>query len=221
MERVSAFLKIPQTYVEKSIRMIGPQQSSLLDILARESGVEYSTYLRDQPVYMTTREIEDLIGWGFDIGGHSLDHQNFSSLKEEEMLEQVKMSIDDLIKRFSVNTRYFSFPFTSDGVPAYCQIMSMHWGVNDRETVECEGGDCGADQASCGGKAITYHGHEVVAEVRAFLEFPVHFFAECQAVNAYENTVPNPAWPYLDDAGRMGHYLTTTGTRICDGYSAE
>lgn len=117
MERVSAFLKIPQTYVEKSIRMIGPQQSSLLDILARESGIEYSAYLRDQPVYMTSREIEDLLKWGFDIGGHSLDHQNFSSMKEEEILEQVKMSIDDLIKRFSLNTRYFSFPFTSDGIP--------------------------------------------------------------------------------------------------------
>lgn len=99
-----------------------------------------------------------------------------------------------------------------DGVPAYCQIMSMHWAVNDRETVQCGGGACGADQASCGGKPITYHGHEVVAEVRAFLKFPVHFFAECQAVNAYENTVPNPAWPYLDDADRDGHFLTTQGT---------
>jgi len=99
-----------------------------------------------------------------------------------------------------------------DGVPAFCQIMSMHWNVNDRETVECGGGSCGADQASCGGKPITYHGHEVVAEVRSFLQFPVHFFAECQAVNAYENTTPNPAWPFLDDDGRDGHFLTTQGT---------
>jgi len=98
------------------------------------------------------------------------------------------------------------------GVPAYCQIMSMHWDVKDRERVQCGGGACGADQASCGGKPITYHGHEVVAEVRAFLEFPVHFFAECQAVNAYENTTPNPAWPFLDDDGRDGHFLTTQGT---------
>lgn len=108
-----------------------------------------------------------------------------------------------------------------NGVPAYCQIMSMHWAVNDRETVECGGGSCGTDQASCGGKTITYHGHEVVAEVRAFLEFPVHFFAECQAVNAYENTTPNPAWPYLDDDGRDGHFLTTTGTPpACGGGAA-
>ena len=102
--------------------------------------------------------------------------------------------------------------FTADGLPAYCQIMSMHWGVNDRETVECDGGGCPATQAECSGETFTYHGHEVVAEVREFLQYPVHFFAECQAVNAYENTVPNPDWPYLDDAGRVGHYLTTTGT---------
>jgi len=101
--------------------------------------------------------------------------------------------------------------FTADGSPAFCQIMSMHWGVNDRETVECDGGGCPATQAACAGEAFTYHGHEVVAEVRQFLSFPTHFFAECQAVNAYENTVPNPAWPYLDDANRRGHFLTTTG----------
>jgi hypothetical protein len=102
--------------------------------------------------------------------------------------------------------------FTADGKPAYCQIMSMHWDVADRERVECGGSACPATPEECAGVPITYHGHEVVAEVRSFLQYPVHFFAECQAVNAYENTVPNPAWPYLDDEGRMGHYLTTTGS---------
>ncbi len=102
--------------------------------------------------------------------------------------------------------------FTADGLPAYCQIMSMHWDVvKGREAVECDGGACPATQAECSGQTITYHGHEVVAEVRQFLNYPTHFFAECQAVNAYENTTPNPAWPYLDDAARNGHFLTTTG----------
>jgi hypothetical protein len=101
--------------------------------------------------------------------------------------------------------------FKANGEPAYCQIMSMHWGVNERERVECEGG-CPATQAACAGEAFTFNGHEVVAEVREFLKFPTHFFAECQAVNAYENLMPNPEWPYLDDAGRDGHFLTTTGT---------
>ena len=101
--------------------------------------------------------------------------------------------------------------FKPDGTPAYCQIMSMHWSVDERERIECEGG-CPATQAECNGEKFTFNGHEVVAEVRAFLAYPTHFFAECQAVNAYENLVPNPAWPYLDDPGRDGHFLTTTGT---------
>ncbi|MEM9491560.1 MAG: hypothetical protein AAGC55_20615, partial [Myxococcota bacterium] len=101
--------------------------------------------------------------------------------------------------------------FNPDGTPAYCQIMSMHWDVRDRETVECGGRECPDTPEECAGEPITYHGHEVVAEVRSFLQYPTHFFAECQAVNAYENTVPNPDWPYLDDAGRLGHFLTTTG----------
>lgn len=101
--------------------------------------------------------------------------------------------------------------FKADGSPAYCQIMSMHWNVSDREKVQCDSGNCPATQGACSGN-ITYNGHEVVAEVRTFLSYPVHFFAECQAVNAYENTAPNPAWPFLDDAGRDGHFLTTTGT---------
>jgi hypothetical protein len=101
----------------------------------------------------------------------------------------------------------------ADGTPAYCQIMSMHWGVTEREKVSCGGGNCPLTQAQCApGTKFTFNGHEVVAEVRAFLAFNTHFFAECQAVNAYENTVPNPAWPYLDDMGRDGHFLTTTGT---------
>jgi hypothetical protein len=102
--------------------------------------------------------------------------------------------------------------FDSSGAPQFCQIMSMHWSVNDRERVECDGGNCPATQAECAGEQFTYNGHEVVAEVREFLSFGTHFFAECQAVNAYENTVPNPAWPFLDDPGRDGHFLTTTGT---------
>ncbi|HTJ42965.1 MAG TPA: hypothetical protein VL463_12765, partial [Kofleriaceae bacterium] len=101
--------------------------------------------------------------------------------------------------------------FKQDGTPAYCQIMSMHWDVTARETVLCDGKACPDTQQQCTGN-ITYNGHEVVAEVREFLKYPVHFFAECQAVNAYENTVPNHAWPFLDDDARDGHFLTTTGT---------
>jgi uncharacterized protein (TIGR03382 family) len=99
-----------------------------------------------------------------------------------------------------------------NGQPGFCQIMSMHWNVTDRETVKCDNGNCPLTQAECTGQRFTYNGHEVVAEVREFLKGNTHLFAECQAVNAFEDTSPNTAWPHLDDPGRDGHFLTTTGT---------
>lgn len=68
--------------------------------------------------------------------------------------------------------------FDADGDPKYCQFMSMHWGVNDAQA-----------------------NPEVVAEVREFLKHGTHFFAECQAVNAYEN-------------GPFGKFLTPNGFLI-------
>ena len=68
--------------------------------------------------------------------------------------------------------------FDEDGAPVYCQLMSMHWGVGDAE-----------------------QNPEVVAEVREYLNNPVHFFAECQAVNAFEN---------------IGFFLTPNGFEIGD-----
>ena len=69
--------------------------------------------------------------------------------------------------------------FDEDGDPVYCQLMSMHWGVNDAND-----------------------NPEVVAEVREYLNNPVHFFAECQAVNAFENLAPH------------GFFLTPNGFEI-------
>ena len=69
--------------------------------------------------------------------------------------------------------------FDATGNPAYCQFMSMHYNVTAAQALP-----------------------EGVAEVRQFLTFPVHFFAECQAVNAFENLAP------------YGFFLTTTGYAI-------
>ncbi|MFC1610240.1 hypothetical protein ACFL6C_04730 [Myxococcota bacterium] len=72
--------------------------------------------------------------------------------------------------------------FTPDRIPRYCQIMSMHWGVKDREKVVCDDDD----KVPCADpdQILTYHGHEVVAEVRQFLQFPTHFFACMRSVMA-------------------------------------
>lgn len=71
--------------------------------------------------------------------------------------------------------------FDEDGDAVYCQFMSMHWGVNAAED-----------------------NPEVVAETRQFLNNPTHFFAECQAVSAFENTAPH------------GFFLTPNGLDFAD-----
>jgi hypothetical protein len=63
--------------------------------------------------------------------------------------------------------------FDANATPRYCQFMSMHY-KHPAPTPE------------------------VVAEVREFLQHQVHFLAECQAVNAFEN---EPS----------GHFLTGNG----------
>jgi hypothetical protein len=63
--------------------------------------------------------------------------------------------------------------FDADGTPRYCQFMSMHY-KHPAPTPE------------------------VVAEVREFLRYPVHFLAECQAVNAFEN---DPSGRFLTGGG--------------------
>jgi peptidoglycan/xylan/chitin deacetylase (PgdA/CDA1 family) len=116
-EKVAAFLKIDKQQVEASIRLIGWAQAALLDALAREAELDFSGYLRDRPVYMSSEEIKKLIEWGFDIGAHSSDHADFGLLEPDEMLERIRSSISDLQKRFGIQTSWFSFPFTSDRVP--------------------------------------------------------------------------------------------------------
>ncbi len=116
-EKVAAFLKINMEQIETSIRMIGWDQRALMDALAVEAELDYSFYIRSNQVYLSSDEVEDLLKWGFEIGAHSSDHIDFTHLDTSEMKQQVKASIRDLQKRFGIRTAYFSFPFTSDGVP--------------------------------------------------------------------------------------------------------
>lgn len=116
-EKLARFLKISENQLESSLRMIGWNQRSLLDALATEAEMDYKSYLRAKPVYMSTEEIKDLLEQGFDVGAHSPEHMAFEEMNPEQMMEQVKSSVKDIKKRFDINSAYFSFPFTSDGVP--------------------------------------------------------------------------------------------------------
>lgn len=69
--------------------------------------------------------------------------------------------------------------FDANGQPRYCNLASAHWTVTSAQALP-----------------------EAVAEVRQFLNHPVHFFAECQSVDAFENLIP------------YGHFLTPNGFAV-------
>ncbi len=89
---------------------------------------------------------------------------------------------DELAGPNIVDNHHDGALFDADGDPVYCQFMSMHWAIGDAEK-----------------------NPEVVAEMRDFLAYPTHLFAECQAVNAFENLDPH------------GFFLTSKGFLIGDG----
>jgi peptidoglycan/xylan/chitin deacetylase (PgdA/CDA1 family) len=117
LEKAAACLRIDRDMVVKALLIMNYAQDHLLDVLAAELGLDFKSYLKKHPVYMSESEVKHLVMKGFEIGGHSLYHADFASLDETEVLNQVDLSIMDLRLRFGIDTRYFSFPFTTAGIP--------------------------------------------------------------------------------------------------------
>jgi len=111
------FLEIPEYQVKEAILMISSRQIPLLDAVALHVELDFAIYLRDQPVYMSTEDIEHLARLGFQLGAHSMDHPEFFRMEVKRMVSQVSRSMKDIRERFQVKTKCFAFPFTSDGVP--------------------------------------------------------------------------------------------------------
>jgi len=111
------FLAIPEEQVRDAILMVAYRQAPLLDAIALHVGLDFALYLRDQPVYMSTEQINHLVKLGFHLGAHSMDHPEFFNMEEKRMVAQVSRSMSDLNERFKVDPACFAFPFTSDGIP--------------------------------------------------------------------------------------------------------
>jgi len=116
LENAAEYLVIPEEQVVKALQLVRYHQQPLLDALAPVVETDFEQYMKDSPVYMNSGQVKELIDWGFEIGGHSADHADFASLDQNEMISEVRHSVEDLQQRFGIKYRYFSFPFTSHGV---------------------------------------------------------------------------------------------------------
>lgn len=130
-EKAAEFMEIPADQLRNAIMMIKYKQLPLLDALSMHVDLDYAVYLRDQPVYMSSEQIQHLINLGFHIGAHSTDHTEFHSLEEKKMVAHVSKSISDLKKRFKTRHACFAFPFTSDGIPERVIDELLEEGITD------------------------------------------------------------------------------------------
>ena len=105
-----------KSHMIRTILNIGYERQDILDAIAELVDLDFSTFLKIRKPYMTVEHITRLQEQGFRIGSHSLDHPLFSVLSLEEQLKQTKKSLEWITKTFDLDYRYFSFPFTDDGV---------------------------------------------------------------------------------------------------------
>ncbi len=114
---VAKFLGIPDEKVFSTLKGISYSQLSIIDAVAEMLEVDYVEYMQTRPVYMSTDQVNELISWDFEIGGHSLDHPRYCDLNQEDMMHQTQHSMEDLTRRFNSRTTSFAFPFTSEHIP--------------------------------------------------------------------------------------------------------
>ncbi len=82
-----------------------------LDLIADKLGIPFADYLKKNRIYVSATEINTMLKNNITIGGHSIDHPNFTELSLEEQVNQALSSVNDLVKRFQLDYKAFAFPY--------------------------------------------------------------------------------------------------------------
>jgi peptidoglycan/xylan/chitin deacetylase (PgdA/CDA1 family) len=82
-----------------------------LDTFAEELGFSFTDYLNENKIYLTTEQIEVMLRNNMAIGGHSIDHPDFTKLSLEDQVDQTLTSVNDLVSKFRLDYKAFAFPY--------------------------------------------------------------------------------------------------------------
>lgn len=89
----------------------------LLDQLARIYDINFGDFLKNNQPYMSLEQILQLQSDGFLIGAHGMDHREFFLSSEEEIKEQITLSMDFVNNELQPSLKLFAFPYTDFNVP--------------------------------------------------------------------------------------------------------
>jgi len=105
----------PGTSLPGKLNALRYEDEGLIDELAIFFEVDFEDYLRRQRPYLTSEQVQELEGWGFEIGAHSESHPYFCELDRAEQERQIAACVN-FIRALGLPCRSFAFPFHDDGV---------------------------------------------------------------------------------------------------------
>jgi hypothetical protein len=87
-----------------------------LDELAIRMGVDFDDYLGKFRPYLDSPQIRSLIGRGFTIGSHSIDHPLYADIGFEEQVRQTVESTRWVREKYGLPYGAFAFPHNDEHV---------------------------------------------------------------------------------------------------------
>lgn len=75
-------------------------------------GIDMKHYLTNQKVYLSKKQIQEMLDYGMFFGGHTMSHPPLAQLSHEEKKAEIIDSIEWVKTNFKVDYSAFAFPFT-------------------------------------------------------------------------------------------------------------
>jgi peptidoglycan/xylan/chitin deacetylase (PgdA/CDA1 family) len=82
-----------------------------LETIADRLGISFAEYLNREKIYLTSEQIGIMLENHMTIGGHSIDHPDYTELTLEQQVHQTLTSVNDLAEKFRLDYRAFAFPY--------------------------------------------------------------------------------------------------------------
>lgn len=97
--------------LETFVHKMKYKSKNKLDLIAEKLGIPFEDYLKNHRIYMSTQEINTVLKNNITIGGHSIDHPNYTALSLEDQVAQTLSSVENLTERFQLDYKAFAFPY--------------------------------------------------------------------------------------------------------------
>lgn len=112
------FLNIPSGFdlLKNFLLDIRYPKKHMLDVCAEKLGLSWHELLYDNPLYLSSQQLQNIREAGFHIGAHSWDHPEFSLISFDQQKEQTLKSLEYIRQHYNPVVSAFAFPFTDSAI---------------------------------------------------------------------------------------------------------